>query len=193
MVLPRIAHRNPVSYYRMLWTAARYSLSRSPQPLQTRRFSLPVPLLFPYLFLASYIRGKLHPADGYNANGRGLSATGFMHLSIPIYPFAQEQCFLFPWINVHWPGRMMRAVLSHRFPTFRINTRFSIRRSNEIMTPLSTGDNWLGEVLYIYRSNFLFLLYIRTFAYSLKLLYQRTFTFILSYQTSNVECPPYFS
>lgn len=121
MVLPRIAHRNPVSYYRMLWTAARYSLSRSPQPLQTRRFSLPVPLLFPYLFLASYIRGKLHPADGYNANGRGLSATGFMHLSIPIYPFAQEQCFLFPWINVHWPGRMVRAVLSHRFPTLRIN------------------------------------------------------------------------
>lgn len=73
-------------------------------------------------------------------------------------------------------------------------TRFSIRRSNEIMTPLSTGLYWRQLiVLYIYRSNFLFLLYIRTFAYSLKLLYQRTFTFILSYQTSNVECPPYFS
>lgn len=40
MVLPRIAHRNPVSYYRMLWTAARYS-PPPPRPpaTSTARFS----------------------------------------------------------------------------------------------------------------------------------------------------------
>lgn len=91
---------------------------------------------------------------------RPLCHHGFMHLSIPIYPFAQEQCFLFPWINVHRPGRMMRAVSKpSRFPALRIDAgiriRFSITRSSEIMTPLriSLYTSWSGEDLYIY-SNF---------------------------------------
>lgn len=59
MVLPRIAHRNPVSYYRMLWTAARYSLSLFQHP--TRWDALPVSPSSPYLFLAPVYPWKAPP------------------------------------------------------------------------------------------------------------------------------------
>lgn len=58
------------------------------------------PSLFLHLSFSLRDCGKLHPSNGYNANGRGLSTNGSMHLSIPIYPFAQEQRFLFLQINV---------------------------------------------------------------------------------------------
>lgn len=57
-------------------------------------------------------RGKLHPSDGYTRMAAVFLPhiythtthtyihNGSMHLSIPIYLFAQEQRFLFPQINV---------------------------------------------------------------------------------------------
>lgn len=52
-------------------------LALSPRPFLCSSFSL-------------RDRGKLHPSDEYNANGRGLSTNSSMHLSIRIYLFAQE-------------------------------------------------------------------------------------------------------
>lgn len=77
MVLPRIAHWNPVSYCHALWTA----------PLRLSLSFIPVvpyrPL--PSAVLSFSLRGreKLHPSDGYNANGRGLSTE--LYASIDTY------------------------------------------------------------------------------------------------------------
>lgn len=77
MVLPRIAHRNPVSYYHALWTALlRLSLSFIPVGLYR-------PLPSAALSFSLCGRGKLHPSDGYNANGRGLSTR--LYASIDTY------------------------------------------------------------------------------------------------------------
>jgi len=76
MVLPRIAHRNPVSYCDALWTAPQcLSLSFIPVgPI----LSLSQPYLSPSAVVESSTL-----ATGYNANGRGLSTK--LYASIDTY------------------------------------------------------------------------------------------------------------
>lgn len=161
MVLPRIAHRNPVSYYRMLWTAARYSLSRSPQPLRTRRFSLPVPLPFPPISFSLRISVESSTLPTGTMRMAAASLPPRLYASIDTYLPIRAGAMLPISVNKCTPARTYDACRSKpsRFPALRIDAgiriRFSITRSSEIMTPLriSLYTSWSGEDLYIY-SNF---------------------------------------
>lgn len=140
MVLPRIAHRNPVSYYRMLWTAARYSLSRSPQPLRTRRFSLPVPLPFPPISFSLRISVESSTLPTGTMRMAAASLPPRLYASIDTYLPIRAGAMLPISVNKCTPARTYDACRFQAIPFSRSSNRcgytytifdYKIERNND--------------------------------------------------------------